>query len=110
MLEIKYQDWTIENVCGYKPQTTAYMDLGIAENFGAKVIEDTYKRLKKEFKGDCKKITELTMALNWKIHEHFYKGNKNYSVLYDTLWKEMDAWCVDNFKGDDLSYYYRTTD
>jgi len=30
--------------------------------------------------------------------------------LYLELYEKMDAWCVNNLTGDDLTYYYQTTD
>lgn len=65
---------------------------------------------------DTEFITELTMVLNWKIWEH-YKDDEDedspsnkLASLYNDLWQECDNWCRDNLKGDDLSYFYNTTD
>ena len=49
------------------------------------------------------------MVLNHKIWQHYQK-NETLAALYDTLWREADEWACDNLKGDELSYFYQTTD
>ena len=109
---IKYCDWNIEAMTGYVPQTTFYMDFSLAEPFGSSAIRGTLRRAKAAWKNNVVYMTELTMALNWKIWEHYgRKGyHAKYAALYDELWTEMDAWCKDHFSGEDLAYYYRTVD
>lgn len=104
-----FNDWNIEAMTGYKPKTTFYMDFSIADHFGMSAVKDTYKRAFKEWKSDIQYLTELVMVLNWKIWEH-YEHNDALARLYDSLWREADGWCCENLKGDDLSYYFRTTD
>ena len=103
------EDWTIEEMTGYKPITTFYTDFSIADKFGVEAIKDTYKRVFHEGKHDYKYITELAMVLNWKLWR-WYGKNDELSILYDSLWKETDGWCIDNLKGKELEYYYKTTD
>lgn len=103
------EDWTIEEMTGYKPITTFYTDFSIVDKFGAEAIKDTYKRVFQEWKYDYKYITELAMVLNWKLWR-WYGENDELSILYDSLWKETDGWCIDNLKGKELEYYYKTTD
>ena len=62
-----------------------------------------------EWKSNCKYLTELVMVLNWKIYEHYGTDNEK-AELYDKLWREADAWACENLKGDDLNYFYETTD
>ena len=106
---MKIEDWTIEEMTGYKPITTFYTDFSIADKFGVEAIKDTYKRVFQEWKYDYKYITELAMVLNWKLWRWYGKNNE-LSMLYDSLWKEIDGWCIDNLKGKELEYYYKTTD
>lgn len=106
---MKIEDWTIEEMTGYKPITTFYTDFSIADKFGVEAIKDTYKRVFQEWKYDYKYITELAMVLNWKLWR-WYGKNDELSMLYDSLWKEIDGWCIDNLKGKELEYYYKTTD
>ena len=106
---MKIEDWTIEEMTGYKPITTFYTDFSIADKFGVEAIKNTYKRVFQEWKYDYKYITELAMVLNWKLWR-WYGKNDELSMLYDSLWKEIDGWCIDNLKGKELEYYYKTTD
>lgn len=103
------KNWNIEAMTGYVPKTTFYTDFSIADNFGEEAVNDTYKRAFSEWKNDIVYITELVMALNWKIFEHHGK-NDTLARLYDKLWREADEWCMDNLEGEDKSYYLRTTD
>lgn len=103
------KDWNIEALTGYKPHTTFYTDFSIAEPFGISAIADTYNRAFAEWKDDVVYITELTMALNWKVWEH-YDSNKTLSRFYQSMWEKADSWCLDNLKGADLKYYLDTTD
>ena len=103
-------DWNIEEQTGYKPLTTSFSDFSIAEPFGVKAIKDTYKDLRKNFKGNYKYETELVMALNWKIWEHWDAGNEPLARVYNDLWIEAADYAQENLKGEELSYYYRTTD
>lgn len=95
---------------GYQPQTTFWSDFGIAEPFGEKAIEDTYNRAFREWKNDKVYLTELSMMLNWKIWQHYDRGNEKVARLYDKLWKQTDKYAHTHLKGDDLQYYIRTTD
>ena len=54
-------------------KTTFFEDFTIADKFGKKAVLDTYQRAFKEWKSDYKYLTELVIALNWKIWEHYDK-------------------------------------
>lgn len=105
--------WNIENITGYKPITTYFEDFSIAENFGTKAIIDTYNTAKKElatdFLGNYKELTELVMALNWKIWQH-YQNNEKVARTYNTLWQELDGIAQNELTGEALTYFYNTTD
>ena len=101
--------WNITEMTGYKPISTFYEDFSIADAFGAKAIKDTYKRAFNEWKSNYKYLTELIMALNWKIFEH-YGHNDEYAKLYDELWRKSDEWACENLEGEALDYYFITTD
>ena len=94
---------------GYKPKTTFWQDFSIAEMFGEKEIRDLYDRAMKHWSWDKEYITEFVMVLNWKIF-YYYEINEKLAKLYNELWEKADAWCMSNLKGDDLTYYIRTTD
>ena len=103
------KDWNIEAMTGYKPISTFYTDFSIADNFGVSAIKDTYKRAFNGWKSDYRMLTELVMALNWKIWEH-YGHNDVYASLYNDLWEKTDEYALDNLKGDEFAYFYRTID
>lgn len=98
-----------EGLFGYKQITTFFQDFSIADNFGIDAIKDTYKRAFEEWKSDYKYLTELVMVLNWKIWEHNEK-NEEYAKLYNELWKEADEYACTHLEGEELSYFYATTD
>lgn len=101
------RDWNIENVTGYKPMTTYYMDFSIADKFGKSAILDTYRQAVRDCKSDYKLLTELVMVLNWKIWEH---EHDDYAYLYNELWMKLDAYACKNLQGDELRYFYMVTD
>lgn len=103
------KDWNIEEMTGYKPLTTFYTDFSIAEKYGEIAIKDTYDTLKKYWCKDYKYLTELVMVLNWKIWEH-YESNDKLARLYNDLWEELDNYAIENLQGEELVYFYRTTD
>ena len=103
------KNWNIESMTGYKPITTFYTDFSIADWFGESAIRDTFKRAFNGWKNNHKYLTELVMALNWKIWEH-YETNERYAEVYHELWEKADGWAMDNLKGEELSYFLRTTD
>ena len=93
----------------YPYKTTFFQDFSIADRFGLSAVEDTYKRAFEEWKSNVVYITELVIVLNHKIWQHYQK-NDDLAKLYNKLWMECDEWCANNLKGDDIKYYYRTTD
>lgn len=106
---ITIENWNIQELTGYVPQTTFYTDFSIADKFGRDAIRDTYNRAFNEWKSNVKYLTELVMVLNWKIWR-WYQKNNDYSELYNDLWEKTDQYCLDNLKGEDLTYYIQTTD
>lgn len=94
---------------GYEPKTTFWQDFCVAEPFGEKAIRDTFKRAFKEWQNDKVYVTELVMVLNWKSWQ-YAETNERLARLYQELWGEADEWCCKNLKGEDLDYFYRTTD
>lgn len=96
--------------CGYKPFTTFWDDFSIADRFGEKAVKDTYDRAFKEWKSNCRYVTELAMVLNHKCWEHYGNHNINMSRLYSDLYDRTADWCLDNLKDKELEYYIKTTD
>jgi hypothetical protein len=86
-----------------------YLDFSIADKFNVDAIKDTYERAFNEWKNDYRYLTELVMVLNWKSWEH-YETNEEYTQLYIELWSKADKYATTHLKGDELSYFYKTTD
>lgn len=107
---IKVKTWNIEATTGYKPQTTFFEDFSIADAFGISAVKDTYRRGL-----ECAKemgyiyLTEFVMALNWKIWEH-YQTNEPLARVYNDLWMKACEIAQTTLQGEELMYYYRTTD
>ena len=101
--------WNIEAMTGYKPKTTFWEDFSIADKFGANAVKDTFRRAFKGWKTNYEYLTELVMVLNWKIWEH-YERNETLAQLYNDLWVDADEYAMENLKGEELKYFYSTTD
>lgn len=106
---MKIETWNIEEMCGYKPITTFYEDFSIADKFGAEAIKDTFDRAFKEWKSDYKYLTELVMVLNWKCWR-YSEDNMPFSRLYYMFFQKAYDYAIKHLKGEELSYFYRTTD
>lgn len=99
----------VEAMTGYRPFTTFFEDFSIAETFGVDAVRETYTRAFNEWKNNYKYLTEFVMVLNWKMQEH-YQHNDTLATLYNELWAKADGWACDNLQGEELNYFYRTTD
>lgn len=93
----------------YECKTTFWDDFTIAENFGKNAILDTYKRAFEEWKDDYIYLTELVMVLNHKIWQ-WYERNELVAKIYNDLWEKTNEYAWNTLKGDELTYFYRTTD
>ena len=107
-MTIRFKDWNVEEMCGYKPKTTFYMDFSIADKFGVKAIKETYKNAFNFWKDDYEYLTELVMVMSWKSFEHI--ENVELCKLYSDLYYKTDSYALKHLKGDKLTYYIRTTD
>ena len=95
---------------GERVSTTFWQDFSIADLFGVDAIKDTYNRAFNEWRNNYQYLTELVMILNWKLWEHYEKGNEDYARLYDKLWRVADLYACENLKGEEAEYFFRTTD
>ena len=102
-----FKEFMQEN--GYELQTTFWEDSSIADRFGLAAVLDTFNRAFREWKGDYKFLTELTLVLNHKIWQ-YYENRPDMAVLYNTLWEQADQYAKENLKGNELSYYWEVTD
>lgn len=94
---------------GYEMTTTFWQDFTIADAFGAEAVKDTFKRAFSEWKNDYIYLTELVIVLNHKIWQH-YETNPKLAGLYNDLWARADKYAYNHLKGDELSFFYNTTD
>ena len=62
----------------------------------------------KEWKHNYKYLTELVMVLNHKIAQH-YRTYPALSELYRQLFEQAELYALENLKGEELQYYYDTT-
>ena len=100
------KDWKIEALTGYKPRANFYLEFSMAEPFGISAIANTYNRIFAKSKDSVGYITELSMAVNWKVYEHCDK-NVSYAKFYQSIWEQVDNYCNQSLKGINLEYYQR---
>ena len=97
-------------VLDYTCKTTFWQDFTVADKFGEEAVQDTYDRAIKEWGDNQIYGTELALVLNWKCHYHYETGEDELSKLYGELWEEFDNYVLDNWQGERLKYYLKTTD
>ncbi len=88
-----------------RPDSTFYSDFSVADVYGLKAINDTFKRSFSAWKSNYKMLTELTAALNHKLWFWYNHGVNDYSMLYDKLWKKADAYGIGHLKGEELQHF-----
>ena len=103
--------WTGAEELGYTPVTTFWQDFSIADKFGVSAVKRTYKSAMVYAKTDVRFLTELVLVLNHKIWQH-YRPNKDVPLAkcYDELWRLAEDYAYKNLQGDELEYFYQTTD
>ena len=102
-----FKEFMQEN--GYELQTTFWEDFSIADRFGLAAVLDTFNRAFREWKGDYKFLTELTLVLNHKIWQ-YHETKPEVAELYDSLWRQADRYAIENLKGGELDYFCEMTD
>ena len=103
-----FSKWNIEAELGYKPITTFWMDFSIAEQYSKAGVIDTFRRAMKDWKHNYKYLTELVMVLNHKIAQH-HRTFPELANLYHQLFEQAELYALENLKGEELQYYYDTT-
>ena len=99
-----------ESMCGYTQRTTFWDDFTIAERWGVKAIEDTYKNAFNSWKTDVVFIVELVLVLNWKM---FYMEERHMNErleMYYKCWKELCNWCENHLEAGAYEYFISVTD
>lgn len=105
---MKLENWNIEELTGYEVKTTFYIDFSLSEKYGVYGIVDNYDMIFEMWIDEYEVVTELCMVLNWKMWR-WYNKNDDFYQVYRYLYTKLDKWCVENLKGDELDYYYSTT-
>lgn len=102
---------------GYVEKTTFGTDFDIADALGEEAIKNTFEKAFAECKNNCKYLTELVIAMNYKCWQWYYRGNQTKSKLYVQLAKlyadlyyKSAEYASTHLEGDELSYYDSTTD
>ena len=109
LINISVPTWNIEAFNGYKPITSFWTDFSIADRFGVKGIKETFNNIFEEWKDNYKYLTELVLVLNHKIWQ-WYEKNEQIAKLYNELWQKADSYACENLKGEEMEYFYMTTD
>ncbi len=107
----KISRWNVYELTGYEPQTTFWQDFSLADPFGLSAIKDTYNRAFRDWKDNYIYLTELVLVLNWKILAWYDQPDSNGRMeLYYDLWAKADSYAREHLKGEELRYFYTTTD
>ena len=93
----------------YKRCSTFAADFAIADSFGKDAVKDTFNKAFNEWKADSHMMAEMALVLNHNIWR-YYEIDPELAKIYDECWKMADHYCIENYKGDDLDWYYRVTD
>ncbi len=104
---LRFSQLELDN--GYKMQSTFWQDFSIADAFGINAIKDTFKRAFAEWKNNYVYLTELVLVLNHKIWQ-WYEKNEEVARVYNGLWEATDDYARENLKGEELSFFFETTD
>lgn len=100
----------VEIEIGYRPFTTFYDDLSIAELFGDEAIVETYEEIICQWICDVKYFTEFVMMLNWKCAEWYNDGNIIRAGLYQELHHVAMDKALEVFDEEELKYFWKTLD
>ena len=101
--------FTNPDLTGYgDAKTTFWADFRVCGG-DERAIRDTYKRALPLAKSDKEYGTELAMTLNW-LCWAYAESHRETAKVFEELWRDLDSYIIKNWKGDDLSYYLKTTD
>lgn len=117
-----------------REDTLFYADFSVAEPFGKKAVEDTFKRADFKNRG-YKAVTELAAVMNHKCWEWYAKFEalmekgkhvetdaeanallkraahaRGMSIFYEDRYHEVCAWAGENLKGDEATFFYSVLD
>lgn len=107
------EEQIIENIfaeVGYTRKSTFFSDLSIAEWYGVKEVEDTIRRVVKNWFEDTEMFTEFVMCINHKSWEHYQRQNAELAQLYSEKFYELKDLVYEKWDREALDYFYKTTD
>lgn len=95
---------------GKEPEYTFFTDFDIASHFNGG-IEDTYKRVIKEWGNNYKAMTEVSICLNLLCWDFYEKNNSISKIFSDFYYKSRDYF-YNTFEDNKeaLEYYFEMTD
>ena len=96
-----FKEFMQEN--GYELQTTFWEDFSIADRFGLAAVLDTFNRAFREWKGDYKFLTELTLVLNHKIWQ-YYENRPDMAEILIKLCEKKDKYRQQKHQREGVSY------
>ena len=99
----------LETKTGFKFTTDVWEVFTDAETNGDVEIEEVYRDLFKKRHDDVKMVAELSMCLNWKIHEHG-PVDEPLARRYSYLWERVHSYALDVFDWEEGKYYFDITD
>lgn len=98
-------------VTEYSPITTLWSDFTNIDQFqDTNKIKEFYNTTFKQYKNSYKEFTEFVMVLNWKSWYHHDNGLGELSDFYADLFYLAYQYGLENFTGDELTYFWRTLD
>lgn len=98
-------------VTEYSPITTLWSDFtNIDQSQDTNKIEEFYNSTFEQYKNSCKEFTEFVMILNWKSWYYHDNGFEELSDFYSDLFCLAYQYGVNNFMGNELTYFWRTLD
>lgn len=104
----------------YKTISTFWNDLSIAECFGWKNIQDTWKNVTMHWGDNTQMYTEFVICLNHKCWEHYGRiehpvqfsaeQHETLSRCYSELYYKACDYVAKHWNDEQKRYYYRITD
>ena len=94
-MNIKTPEWGIEEITGYKPETTFWKDFSIAERMdGLNGVQETFNKAFKEWSDKYRYLTELVLVLNWKCWYWYDQGTMIHqcSIRISSIRQENTHW------------------
>lgn len=101
--------WGIEAQTGYKPIADYWQKLYRAARNGSEELKRLATGLFDSAKHSYKHLTEFVMALNWLSWEWVEK-NEAIARLFCSLFRTAEDFARENLTGEELKYYFATTD